>query len=52
VGQDETYYYYHDQLEHYQQAPARKTQPVVAAPVTTAKPRKSDGDGFDLPGKY
>jgi capsular exopolysaccharide synthesis family protein len=52
VGQDETYYYYHDQLEQYHQAPARKTQPVVAGTVAAAKPRKSDGDGFDLPGKY
>ncbi|HUJ10577.1 MAG TPA: polysaccharide biosynthesis tyrosine autokinase [Verrucomicrobiae bacterium] len=52
IGQDETYYYYHDQLEHYQQRPARKTQPVVAESVAAPKPRKSDGDGFDLSGKY
>jgi capsular exopolysaccharide synthesis family protein len=52
VGQDETYYYYHDQLEHYQQPPARKTEPVAAATIAAAKPRKGDGDGFDLPGKY
>jgi len=52
VGQDETYYYYHDQLEHYQQPPARKTEPVAAATSAAAKPRKGDGDGFDLPGKY
>ena len=52
VGQDETYYYYHDQLEQYQPPPARKTKPVAAAPVAAAKPRKGDGDGFDLSGKY
>jgi capsular exopolysaccharide synthesis family protein len=45
VGQDETYYYYHDQAEHYQQKPARKAQAVAATkPVA--------GDGMDLSGKY
>jgi capsular exopolysaccharide synthesis family protein len=45
VGQDETYYYYHDQFEPYQRVPTRKTQPVAAA-----KPASSDEIG--LSGKY
>jgi len=46
VGQDETYYYYHDQSEPYQRPPpARKPQPVAAA-----KPAASDEIG--LSGKY
>jgi capsular exopolysaccharide synthesis family protein len=45
VGQDETYYYYHDQREPYQRVPSRKAQPVAAA-----KPASSDEIG--LSGKY
>jgi Mrp family chromosome partitioning ATPase len=48
AGQDETYYYYHDQAEHYQQPQkptAPKTRPIVAAKPTA-------GDGIDLSGKY
>jgi succinoglycan biosynthesis transport protein ExoP len=48
VGQDETYYYYHDQAEHYQQPQkptVRKTRPVVAA-------KPAAGGGIDLSGKY
>ena len=45
VGQDETYYYYHDQFEPYQRSIPRKTQPVA-----TAKPASSDEMG--LSGKY
>jgi polysaccharide biosynthesis transport protein len=45
VGQDETYYYYHDQFEPYQRSTPRKTEPVAAA-----KPAPSDQIG--LSGKY
>ena len=45
LGHDETYYYYHDQVEHYQHTPARAPQPVAAA-----KPLESDE--IDLSGKY
>jgi succinoglycan biosynthesis transport protein ExoP len=45
VGQDDTYYYYHDQADHYQQKPARKAQPVAGVkPVA--------GDRIGLSGKY
>ena len=54
VGQDETYYYYHDQLEHYQPTPP--TRKKEAVPVVAAAPSKTprgDGHGFDdLSGKY
>lgn len=45
LGHDETYYYYHDQLEHYQHAPVRE-----AKPATAAKPSASDE--IDISGKY
>jgi capsular exopolysaccharide synthesis family protein len=45
LGHDETYYYYHDQVEHYQPTPARSPQPVAAA-------KPSDSDEIDLSGKY
>lgn len=45
LGHDETYYYYHDQLEHYQHAPVRE-----AKAATTAKP--SGSDEIDISGKY
>jgi succinoglycan biosynthesis transport protein ExoP len=45
LGHDETYYYYHDQLEHYQHAPVRE-----AKAATTAKPSASDE--IDISGKY
>jgi capsular exopolysaccharide synthesis family protein len=45
LGHDETYYYYHDQVEHYQPAPSRPTQPVAAA-------KPLDSDEIDLSGKY
>ena len=45
LGHDETYYYYHDQVEHYQPTPPRSTQPVAAA-------KPLDSDEIDLHGKY
>ena len=45
LGHDETYYYYHDQVENYQQTPARATQSVAAA-------KPSDSDEINLSGKY
>jgi polysaccharide biosynthesis transport protein len=45
LGHDETYYYYHDQVEHYQPKLGRAAQPVAAA-----KPLESDE--IDLSGKY
>jgi polysaccharide biosynthesis transport protein len=45
IGQDETYYYYHDQAEHYQPAPTRKTKAAVAA-------KPSASDEIDISGKY
>ena len=44
-GHDETYYYYHDQTDQYQQPAARPKQPV-----TTAKPLGNDE--INLSGKY
>lgn len=45
AGQDETYYYYHDQLERY-------VQPAERGPAVAAAENKSDGEGIDLAGKY
>jgi capsular exopolysaccharide synthesis family protein len=45
LGHDETYYYYHDEVEHYQPTPARATQPAGAA-------KPSDSDEINLSGKY
>lgn len=45
LGHDESYYYYHDQVEHYQHTPARAVQPVAAA-------KPLDSDEIDLSGKY
>lgn len=45
LGHDETYYYYHDQVEHYQEAPVRTARPVAAA-------KPSDSDEINLSGKY
>jgi capsular exopolysaccharide synthesis family protein len=45
LGHDETYYYYHDQLEHYQHTIARDQKAIAAA-----KPAASDE--IDLSGKY
>ncbi len=45
LGHDETYYYYHDQGEHYQHTPAREKQPVAAV-------KPLDNDEINLSGKY
>ena len=45
VGQDETYYYYHDQFEPYQRSTPRKTQPVAAS-------KTAPTDEIGLSGKY
>jgi succinoglycan biosynthesis transport protein ExoP len=45
LGHDETYYYYHDQLEHYQHTIARDSKAVVAA-------KTAPSDEIDLSGKY
>jgi capsular exopolysaccharide synthesis family protein len=45
VGQDETYYYYHDSYEHYMRGPEGKSQPAAAD-------KKSTGDEIKLQGKY
>jgi polysaccharide biosynthesis transport protein len=46
LGHDETYYYYHDQVEPSRPAPIRATRPIA-----TAKPLDSS-DEINLSGKY
>jgi succinoglycan biosynthesis transport protein ExoP len=45
IGQDETYYYYHD---HYERRPSAQE----GSPSVPASPKKAAGDEIELQGKY